>query len=59
MYKFTEIFNDTLPSYRIDNLPERYSEGFLKQTELTIKKRCYEKIKPKLKQNVFVYMSSC
>ena len=35
--KFTEIINDTIPSYRIDNLPERYNESLLKKTELTMK----------------------
>ena len=27
MYEITEIINDTIPSYRIDNLPERYNES--------------------------------
>ena len=30
MYKITEINNDTIPSYKIDNLPERYNEALLK-----------------------------
>ena len=37
LYKITEIINDTIPSYIIDNLPERYNESLLKKTELTIK----------------------
>ena len=37
LYKITEIFNDTIPSYRLDNLPERYNESLLKKTELTMK----------------------
>ena len=37
LYKITEIFNDTIPSYKIDNLPERYNEALLKKTELTMK----------------------
>ena len=37
LYKITEIFNDTIPSYRIDNLPERYNEALLKKTNLTMK----------------------
>ena len=37
LYKITEIINDTIPSYRIDNLPERYNESLLKMTELTLK----------------------
>ena len=35
--KITEIINDTIPTYHIDNLPERYNEALLKKTELTIK----------------------
>ena len=27
LYKITEIINDTLPSYEIDNLKERYKES--------------------------------
>ena len=30
-YKITEIINDKIPSYKIDNLPERYSESLLKK----------------------------
>ena len=37
MYKITEIINDTIPSYKIENLEERYNEAFLKKTELTLK----------------------
>ena len=37
LYKVTEIFNDTIPRYRIDNLPDRYNEALLKKTELTVK----------------------
>ena len=33
----TEIINDTIPSYKIDNLPERYIESLSKKTELTMK----------------------
>ena len=36
IYKITEIINDTIPSYRPDNLPERYNESLLKKTELTV-----------------------
>ena len=31
LHKTTEIFNDTIPSYKIDNLKERYNESFLKK----------------------------
>ena len=37
LYKITETFNDTIPSYRINNLIERYNEAFLKKTQLTAK----------------------
>ena len=37
LYKNTEIINDTIPSYHIDNLPERYIESLLKKTELSSK----------------------
>ena len=38
LYKITEIINDTLPCYKIDNLKERYNEALLKKTELTMHK---------------------
>ena len=37
LYKNTEIINDTIPAYKIDNLKERYNESLLKKTELTLK----------------------
>ena len=37
LYKITEIIKETIPSYRLDKLPERYNESLLKKTELTIK----------------------
>ena len=37
LYKVTEIINDTIPSYKIDNLKERYNESLLKKTELSMK----------------------
>ena len=37
LYNITEIINDTIPSYRLDNLKERYNESLLKKTELTLK----------------------
>ena len=37
LYKITEIINDTLPSYRLDNLKERYKESLVKKTDLTLK----------------------
>ena len=37
LYKIKEVINDTIPSYKIDNLSERYNESLLKKTNLTIK----------------------
>ena len=37
LYKITEINKYTIPSYHIDNLPERYNEALLKKTDLTMK----------------------
>ena len=37
LYKITEIINDTIPSYHIDNLKERYNEPLLKKNDLTMK----------------------
>ena len=37
LYKITEIINDTIPAFKIDNLPERYNEALLKKTELSLK----------------------
>ena len=51
LYKFTEIFNNTIPSYHIDNIPERYNEALLKKTELPLKeKKLKEKSKHHLSQ---------
>ena len=33
IYEITEIINDTKPSYRIDNLKERYNESLLKKKQ--------------------------
>ena len=35
--KITEMIIDTIPSYKIDNLKERYNEGLLEKTEITMK----------------------
>ena len=37
LYKITEIINDTIPAYKIDNLKERYNESLLKKTMLSMK----------------------
>ena len=36
-YNFAESFNNTIPTYHIDELKERYNEALLKRTELTLK----------------------
>ena len=38
LYKITEFVNDTIPSYKIDDLKERFTEALLKKTELTLYK---------------------
>ena len=47
LYEITEIINDTIPTYEIDKLLEKYNESLLKKTELTIKEN--ENVKKKLK----------
>ena len=37
LYKVAAIIRDTIPSYHIDNLREKYNESLLKKTELTDK----------------------
>ena len=37
LYKITEIINDTIPSFEINKLSERYNESLLKKTDLTMK----------------------
>ena len=36
LYTITEIIHDTIPSYRIDYLPERYNESSLLPTKLSL-----------------------
>ena len=36
LYTITDIIHDTIPSYRIDYLPERYNENLLLPTKLTL-----------------------
>ena len=36
LYAITEIVNETIPSYRIDYLPERYNENLLLPTKLSL-----------------------
>ena len=36
LYTITEVIHDTIPTYRIDYLPERYNENLLLPTKLTL-----------------------
>ena len=36
LYTITEVVHDTIPSYRIDYLPERYNENLLLSTKLSL-----------------------
>ena len=42
----TEVSHDTIPTYRIDYLPERYNENLLRSTNLTLdeKKQVMKKL---------------
>ena len=39
LYKISEIINDTIPSYRVDKLQERYNEALMEKTNLTMKEK--------------------
>ena len=36
LYTITEVIHDTIPSYRIEYLPERYNETLLLPTKLSL-----------------------
>ena len=36
LYTITEVKHDTIPSYRLDYLPERYNENLLLPTKLSL-----------------------
>ena len=36
LYTITSVIHDTIPSYRIDYLPERYNENLLLPTKLSL-----------------------
>ena len=36
LFTITEVIHDTIPSYRINYLPERYNENLLLPTKLTL-----------------------
>ena len=37
--EITETINETIPKYHIDNLPERYIDALLNETEVTMKEK--------------------
>ena len=37
LYKITNFVYGTIPSYKLDKLPQRYNEALLKKIELTLK----------------------
>ena len=57
MYKITEIFLDTLPSYKTDNLKKRYNEALLKKTDSSLKENeeVMNKTNLRLNQIAFVH----
>ena len=61
LYKITEIINATIPSYRIDNLKERYNEALFKKTELTMKENgsVMKKNKFKVDRTFVVRLNLC
>ena len=50
LYKITGIIDDTIPSYRLDNLPERYNQSLLKKTNLIMKEN--EDVMKKLRLDI-------
>ena len=36
LYMITEVIHETIPSYHIDFLPERYNQSILKKSKLTL-----------------------
>ena len=50
LYTITEVFHDTIPSYRINYLPERYNENLLLPTKLSQEQNDQVTKKPKLFQ---------
>ena len=55
LYKTLEIINDTIPSYKIDDLKEGYNESLLKKTDLLMKEN--EDVMKKL--NITYIKSNC
>ena len=49
LYTITEIIDDTIPSYHINYLPERYNEALLKKTKLSLEENDFVINKLKIK----------
>ena len=49
LYTITEIIDDTIPSYHINYLPERYNEALLKKTKLSLEDNEFVMKKLKIK----------
>ena len=39
IYIITEIVNDTVPSYKVDEIQERYNQALLKKTQVTLREK--------------------
>ena len=50
LYKITQVVNDTIPTYRLDKLKERYNESLLKKTDLSMKEN--DNVMKKLKIDI-------
>ena len=48
LYTITEVIHDTIPSYRIDYLPERYNQNLLLPTKLTLDENNHVMVMEKL-----------
>ena len=61
LYKITEIINDTIPSYKINNLPERYNESLFKKTDLTMKENnsVMKKLRLDIVYYLYIYSYTC
>ena len=66
LYEITEFAIDTRPSYKIDQIPERYNEALLKKTIITMKendsvmKKVYvTKSSYSVMKKVYVTKSNC
>ena len=52
LYTITEIIDDTIPSYHINYLPERYNEALLKKSKLSLEEN--ETIMKNINYNIYI-----